>query len=60
MSSSCLANEAQYNAMGEYTKVCSMDDGTDVFIHNDPLMNMYTYYLGSLQVHNQIMNSSSK
>ena len=44
LSSSCLASQAQDEAMGDYEEVCTLDDDTKVYIHIDPVINMYIYY----------------
>ena len=50
LSSNCLAQQAQYEAMGDYQKVCVQNDATQVYIHIDPTINMYLYYQTEIQV----------
>ena len=44
LSSSCLASQAQDEAMGDYEEVCTLDDDTKVYIHIDPVINLYIFY----------------
>ena len=50
LSSNCLAQQAQYEAMGDYQQVCVQNDATQVYIHIDPTINMYLYYQTEIQV----------
>ena len=44
LSSKCLGNTAQPAAMGEYSPVCSNIDGSNVYMHVNPISNIYIYH----------------
>ena len=50
LSSNCLAQQAQDEAIGNYQQICKQSDLTHVYIHIDPAINMYLYYQTAIQV----------
>ena len=50
LSSTCLGATVQNNAMGEYEKVCIAENNTQVYQHTNSDINLYLYYVTSLEV----------
>ena len=44
LSSTCLGSSAQPTAMGEYSPICSNTDGSNVYMHVNPISNIYIYH----------------
>ena len=45
LNSNCFGNVTQSSAMGEYEPICKSVDGTVIYIHTNPLVNMYIYHI---------------
>ena len=50
LNSFCQAQDIQSATIGEYERVCMISDETTVYMHVDPVINMYIYHMDDTKV----------